>query len=48
MYGPPPDPRQLTLLYTLGDDGWRYAICLIICLTLSLSLIHISEPTRPY
>jgi hypothetical protein len=35
MYGPPPDPRQLTLLYTLGDDGWRYAICLIICLALS-------------
>lgn len=35
MYGPPPDPRQLTLLYTFGDDWWRYAICLMICLGFS-------------
>ena len=35
MYGPPPAPPHLTLLYPLGDEGWRYAICLMFCLVCS-------------
>ena len=35
-------------LNTLGRFGWLVCLIYVICVALRLSLIHISEPTRPY